>query len=292
MIYFIINIVIFYILIYISLKIYIYFSFNNLKKVNEKQEYKPQKIKDYTNFNKYFGPINNEDTNEIGLFKLHPFSHPNDLDISLAKINNGNMVVLDCGGGYLGTTDRILKMFENTEVHVVNKANEKQKEKIITKINDKKYNEKVTPHFIDFREMLNRFDEKNAYFDRIIFIESLTYCADMQKVLNDTYKLLKDDGLIYIRAVTRPDTDSEFVNRNIEDIEEKLETNLVYHKNIVHYLQNAGYKNISYASIPLIFSANFTSFLFLIPLIRYKLFNFENMYTVLSLTESMFIATK
>ena len=61
---------------------------------------------------------------------------------------------------------------------------------------------------------------------------------------------------------------------------------------MLYFLQQAGFKNIKFSSIPLILSENYTNPLFYIPLLRYKLLNFNNMYTTLSLSVTIYVADK
>ena len=226
---------------------------------------------------------------EYGIYKLHPLSHPNDFDIHLAAIRN-NMTILDCGCGVLGTEERLLYKFPNLKIHVVTNTSQKYKIRIVNKINNMQYSKKIKPHFIDFKDLLIRFDE--IKFDRILFIESLSYNKNIQKILNDSYKILNNHGKIYIRTITAPKTKSLYINNNILDIERKMQSNLIYHDNMLYFLQQAGFKNIKFSSIPLILSENYTNPLFYIPLLRYKLLNFNNMYTTLSLSVTIYVADK
>ena len=218
---------------------------------------------------------------------MHPLSHPNDYDIKLSKISN-NMNILDCGSGMLGLEDRIIQNFKNINIHVVNKVNEKFKKKISDKINENGY--KIKPHFVNFKNMNVRFDE--IKFDRILFIESLSYSDNILEILTNCFNILKDDGILYIRAITPPKTNSKFINNNIHNIERKIDCNLIYHQNIIYFLQEAGFKNIKYSSVPIILSENYSNPFFIIPLLRYKLFNLKNMYTQFTFSETSYVVSK
>lgn len=285
----IINILIFYFILYILKRLFILYKFNDQKKVKDYHNYKEQNLNDYKNIQKQFGPMFVNNTSEFGIFKLHPLSHPNDIDIYLSKITN-NLNILDCGSGLLGTEDRILQKFRNNNIHVINKVNKKFKKRILDKINLKKYNNYVTPHFIDFKNIKNRFDE--IKFDRILFIESLSFNKNIKDILCNCFNLLKDDGILYIRTTIRPDTKSNFINKNISDIENNIEDNILYHDNIVYFLQKAGFKNIKFSSVPLILSNNFSNIFFTIPLLRYKLFNLKSIFTMLSISQYMYVVSK
>lgn len=270
-------------------RLFIFYKFNDQKIVAKKFDYKNQNIKNYNNIPKHFGPIIEDDTTEFGIYKLHPFSHPNDFDFKLAKIKN-NLSILDCGSGFLGTEERLLQKYKNLNLHTVTKVNEKYKKKIINKIKEKNLEDSIKQHFCDFKDMNSRFEKDT--FDRILFIESLSYSNDIIKILSSCYKILKKDGLIYIRAITAPNTKSNFITGNIQNIERKIDCNLIYHENIIYFLQQSGFNKIKYSSVPLIFSENYTNPFFIVPLLRYKLFNLSNMFTTLSLSETMYIASK
>ena len=284
----IINILIFFIILYIFKRLFILYKFNDQKEVINQHNFKEQTLFDYNNIQKQFGPIYVNDTSEFGIFKLHPLSHPNDIDIFLSNITN-NLNILDCGSGILGTEDRIIQKFKNTNIHIINKVNKKFKKKIIDKIDYKKYNN-ITPHFIDFKNIKDRFDE--IKFDRILFIESLSFNKDIEKILYNCFNILKENGILYVRTTIRPDTKSNYINNNISDIENKIEDNILYHDNVIYFLQKAGFKNIKFSSIPLILSNNYSNIFFSIPLLRYKIFNFKSIFTMLSLSQYMYVASK
>lgn len=284
----IINILIFFIILYIFKRLFILYKFNDQKEVINQHNFKEQTLFDYNNIQKQFGPIYVNDTSEFGIFKLHPLSHPNDIDIYLSNITN-NLNILDCGSGILGTEDRIIQKFKNTNIHIINKVNKKFKKKIIDKIDYKKYNN-IIPHFIDFKNIKDRFDE--IKFDRILFIESLSFNKDIEKILYNCFNILKDNGILYIRTTIRPYTKSNYINNNISDIENKIEDNILYHDNVIYFLQKAGFKNIKFSSVPLILSNNYSNIFFSIPLLRYKIFNFKSIFTMLSLSQYMYVASK
>ena len=273
----------------IAKKLFILFKFNDQKLITKNFDYKIQNINDYNNISKQYGPLIYENTSEFGIYKLHPFAHPNDLDFNLANIKN-NQSILDCGSGFLGTEEGLLKKFKNLNIHTVTKVNEKYKNKIIGKIKENNLEDNISQHFCDFKSMDSRFEKES--FDRILFIESLGYSNNISKILSICYNILNKDGLIYIRAITAPYTKSNFIKGNIQNIEKKIDCNLLYHENIIFYLQQAGFNKIKYSSIPLIFSENYSNPFFIVPLLRYKLFNFSNMYTTLTLNECMYVASK
>jgi ubiquinone/menaquinone biosynthesis C-methylase UbiE len=277
------------IIVIISKNIFILFKFNDQKNINSNIEYIKQNINNYDNIMKQHGIINNDDVLEHGIFRLHPFSHPNDFDINLAEIRN-NMTILDCGCGLVETDIRLLEKYPDLNIHVVTNTNKKYKIIINNKIKKLQYEKKIKPHFIDYKDLLIRFDE--IKFDRILFIESLSYSKNIQKILSDCHKILNNNGKVYIRIITAPNTKNSYINKNIIDMERKMQSNLVYHDNMLYFLRKAGFKNIKFSSIPLILSENYCNPLFYIPLLRYKLLNFGNMFTTLSLSETMYIADK
>ena len=70
----IINFIIFFIILYISKKLFIIFKFKDRKTVTKIiHKFNEQNLIDYNNIQKQFGPIYNSDTSEFGIFKLYPF---------------------------------------------------------------------------------------------------------------------------------------------------------------------------------------------------------------------------
>lgn len=283
------KLLIYFIIIILAKHLFLLFKINDLKIVDEKTNFIDQKLNNYTDIVKQHGPININDTLEYGIYRIHPFSHPNDFDIQLAEIRN-NMTILDCGCGVLGTEERLLQLYPNLNIHVISNTNKKYKIKIINKIKKLEYSKKIKTHFIDFNDMSVRFDE--IKFDRILFIESLSYNKNIQKILRNSFKILNNNGKIYIRTITAPKTKSLFISNNILNMEQKMQCNLIYHENILYFLQQAGFKNIKFSSIPLILSENFVNPIFYVPLLRYKLLNLNNFYTTLSLSVTMYVGEK
>ena len=96
------QLIIILIILTISKYLFILFKFHDQRNVNINSKFISQNISTYSDIKKQHGPINNDEVLEIGMYRLHPLSHPNDYDFNLAKIGN-NMTILDCGCGFLGT---------------------------------------------------------------------------------------------------------------------------------------------------------------------------------------------
>jgi len=199
------------------------------------------------------------------------------------------MNILNCGCNLIETEIRLLSKYPNLKISSLTNSN-KFKKKINMKIKNLKYEKNINVNYTTFENIKIRFDE--IKFDRVIFIESLSYSKNIYQILLDCNKILNKNGKIYIRIITAPNTESSFVKENIRDMQDKLQCNLVYHENMIHFLQKAKYKNIKFSSIPLILSSNYLDPLFYISLLRYKLLNFGNMFSTLSLSETMYIADK
>ena len=90
------------------------------------------------------------------------------------------MTILDCGCGLIETDIRLLEKYPNLNIHVVTNTNKKNKIIINNNIKNLKYEKKKKTHFIDYKDLLIRFDE--IKFDRILFIESLSYSKNIQKI--------------------------------------------------------------------------------------------------------------
>lgn len=280
--------IIFLLIIYIFKNIFIFYKFNDQKIVTNDHDFIVQNIKDYNNIKKQNGIINNNDVLEYGIFKLHPFSHPNDMDINIIKPTNG-MTILDCGCGLIETAINILSKYKNINLHCLTNDYSK-KSKIAKKIKKYNYESKIKMHYTNYKSIPERFDELK--FDRILFIESLLYTTNIEKILLNSKNILNDNGKIYIRTLTCSNTKSEYINKNIKEIQNKLGCNFIYHENMIYFLQNSGFKNIKFSSVPFILNDNFFNPLFYIPLLRYKILNIGNMFSNLSLSETMYIADK
>ena len=227
-------------------------------------------------------PFNLSDVYEFGIYKIHPLKHPNDIDFNLAELRNG-MNILDVGSGLLESTTYFSKLLPKSKIYSITKINYQNHNYINNKI--KRYNN-IKNYFNDFYNINNLFN--HSTFDRILFIESINYSNDINDLFKKSFKLLKNNGKIYIRTIICPSS-----NKNIYlDIQSKLNCKLHNHDNIIYYLHNNGFKNIHYTSIPLVFSDNMYNPFFLLTINKLKLLHPKYFMAFLPMMTTTYIATK
>lgn len=106
-----------------------------------------------------------------------------------------NMKILDAGCGVAGPAIDICKQV-NVAIDGITLS---QTQIDLAKENIKKANltDNINVYKIDFHTMESSFEE-NSY-DVIYFFESLVHSSEPKKVLEQAYKLLKPDGILYIK---------------------------------------------------------------------------------------------
>jgi len=233
-------------------------------------------------------PFNYSDVYEYGIYRTHPFKHVNDLDYNLAELNN-NMTILDAGCGILGPAIYFTDKLPNVKIYALTNATGKYKNEIINKIKTNKLNKKIIPYFKDFNQINNTF--KKATFDRILFIESIGYSDDIINLLSTVKNKLKKNGKIYIRTLTIPKTKNKFLINSYDKIQKNIDMKIYYHENMIYFLQKAGYVNIKFTSIPLMFSENLNNPVFLLSLRKLNILSISNLIASVPIASSTYIAS-
>lgn len=278
------------IVFYILFKCFKVYKIYDQKKILIKYDDIPSiKTKINDDFKMEFEPFNNTNIYEFGIFKTNYFRHPNELDLYLSELLN-NMTILDLGCGMLESDLYFLKKYNNLKIHAVTRCEKKYEEEILDIIKKNDVNNNIYPYFKDFDKLGGVFNKN--FFDRILFIESINYSKDINNLLGLIRPLLKNDGKIYIRTIIKPKTDSKYLNKKYEEIEDKLKFNLYTHENMISLLQKNNFIDIKYSSIPLIFSDNFSNLFFYLTLRKLKLLSFSYFLPSLSILSGMYIATK
>lgn len=263
----------------------------NQKEIKEEYDDLPKTVRNVNenNFDIHHEPFNNNDVYEFGLYRSNPLKHSNEIDTHLAELRNG-MVILDAGCGLLGPAKYILNKFNKIKIHAITNAESRYKLELKKVINDKRYNNRLKIHFDNFNNIDTMF--KKMTFDRILFMESINYANDIDSLLNKTHTLLKNKGKIYIRSLMRYKTDKENLIKKFTDIENKLDMNIYTHENMISLLQKAGYSNIKYSTVPLLFSENFNYPIFYLTLKKLKLLSSSYLYSGLNTYVGYYIGTK
>jgi len=111
------------------------------------------------------------------------------------KINDGDCI-LDCGCG-VGYIDILLaKHFQNINIQAIDICSDLlERGKSIAY--DAQVENKVVFQEVDFEKIIDFFEPQS--FDKIIFLESLFYSKNIQEIINQTNKLLKPNGTLYIK---------------------------------------------------------------------------------------------
>lgn len=266
------------------------FKLYDKRTINKKQEFIHQNDIDISNDNIEIQhqPYNYSDVYEYGIYRTHPFKHVNDIDYHLAELSD-KMTILDAGCGMLGPSIYFADKLPNLKIHALTRANDKIKSEIYSKIKNNKLNRRIIPHFNDFNEINKKF-RKNT-FDRILFIESISYSNDIINLLKSCKSKLKSNGKIYIRTLTIPKTKNSVLTKSYNRIQQKLEMKLYYHENMIYFLQNSGFKNISFTSIPLAFSENLNNPIFLLSLQKLGILNISNILSSSPIMTTTYIAS-
>lgn len=233
-------------------------------------------------------PFNYSDVYEYGIYRTHPFKHANDHDYHLAELTN-NMTILDAGCGILGPALYFTDRLPNIKICALTNAKGKYKNEIISKVKANKLNKKIIPYFKDFNQINITF--KKETFDRVLFIESIGYSDDIINLLSTVKNKLKKNGKIYIRTLTIPKTKNKFLTKSYDKIQKNIDMKIYYHENMIYFLQKAGYVNIKFTSIPLMFSENLNNPVFLLSLRKLNILSVSNLIASVPIASSTYIAS-
>ena len=283
------NIFILYFTIIICIHFFKIFKIYDQRHITKKYDYILQnKIKITKNHDILHKLSNNSNIYQYGIFKSHPFKHPNDIDYYLAELRNG-MTILDVGWGLLEASIYFSKKLPKCKIHVISNSNEKYKNEINNNIIKHDLSNKIIPHFDHYHNIGTIFNKKSL--DRILFIESINYSDDILNLLIQCKKILRKNGKIYIRTIVIPKTKNQFFKNNYDIIQKNINSNLYYHENIIHFMQKSGFTNIKYTTIPLFFSQNMNNPMFLLSLRRLGLLSISNLIAGIPLMSATYIGT-
>ena len=242
-----------------------------------------------TNYEIQYEPFVNSDNFSFGLYRANFLRHSNDIDINIAGIRNG-MVILDAGCGLLSTSKFILNKFNKVKIHAITNAKDSYEKEIKSIVNNNIFKDRLNVHFENYNNMNILFKEKT--FDKILFIESINYSNNITELLTKSNNLLKNKGQIFIKTLIIPKTDNINLNTNFNDIKKKLNMNLYTHENIITLLQKSKYSNVKYSSIPFILSENFNYPSFYLTLKKLKLLSLNKLLSSLPILIGYYIGNK
>lgn len=129
--------------------------------------------------------------------------------IDSARLENGQSIV-DAGCGVCGASAYFAERL-NLQIDALT-ISQIQVERSIENLEKKKLIGKVLVQKGDYHHLSNYFN--NDYYDRVLFIESLGHSINPEKVIAESYKILKNGGYIYIKDFFKKvSNNSTFLNR-------------------------------------------------------------------------------
>lgn len=139
-----------------------------------------------------------------------------------AGIKSGN-TILDAGCGAGGPAIVICEHFPNVLVHGITLSEEQGKtaNKLIA---SKSLQERIYVHIGDFHSQ----PFPDEYFDVICFFESLEHAYNLKKVFSEAHRVLKENGLLYLKSTVRVEENLSIAQEKEIDI-----LNEIYAMNLV-----------------------------------------------------------
>lgn len=157
------------------------------------------------------------------------------------------MMVLDAGCGVGGPATYFAEREPNLHVYGLTISSEQQKVATNTQM------ENVTIQLGDYHLLSILYP--CAVFDRMLFLESLCHAENVEKVMKETWKVLKSNGCVYIKDYFRIDYSQDETKHKIQDVYyERMERD--YHVRfmpvnvLVSILKSAGFEVISVRALP------------------------------------------
>lgn len=125
------------------------------------------------------------------------------------------MMVLDAGCGVGGPAMYFAEREPNLHVYGVTISSEQQKLATTTILKTTKL-KNVTIQCGDYHELCKLYPP--TVFDRVLFLESLCHAENMQKVMKETWTVLKANGCIYIKDYFRIDYSQDEQKHQIQNV--------------------------------------------------------------------------
>lgn len=157
-----------------------------------------------------------------------------------AGINDGEKI-LDAGCGICGPSS-YFAAHKNIQIDAVT-ISSYQVEIARQILKEKGLQERVAVHCGDYNELDKLFPEES--FDRIVFLESLSHAADLQRPLTAAFKVLKPGGVIYIKdffqRIGNTEAEIKWIQTIIERTDEAFATHTPRLNETVEVLTNLGF---------------------------------------------------
>lgn len=212
------------------------------------------------------------DSYNIGYIREFPWSNPIDAIIKLANIQDGyNILDAGCGTGMVSIY--LCTKLPNITCKLI--VNSKNLFTIATN-NIKKHNmtNRISIFFMDFDNIA--LPVSNMKFDLILFLETIDYSMDRNKLLKNIKPLLKPTGHIFIK------TPSFINNLVINNIHKKIidiwQYNFSTSSSLLYDLKNNNYTDVKYLTAAIYKSILHINLSDLINLCKFVVINKINLY--------------
>jgi SAM-dependent methyltransferase len=206
---------------------------NNKKQTKVLDDYSKVNLKDV------------EDSYNICLLRKYPWSHPTDATIHLADIKDG-MHVLDAGCGTGMVAIYMCNKLPNLIVSCI--VNTKE---LYNVVNDNiiKNNliDRIHVYLMDF-DYINK-SIINIKYDRIIFLESIDYSINRLKLIKNCYKLLNENGKLFIKSPQFLNNLDKKYYKNVNKLIYKWGYNFSNLSSILDDMKKTKFSDIKYISI-------------------------------------------
>lgn len=216
------------------------------------------------------------DSYNICYLREYLHSDPTDATIQLAEISD-NMKILDMGAGTGMVAIYICKKFKNIQIDcVINTKN--LYDKIIENITKNKLVDRIKVYLMDFNKEI-----PNNNYDRILFLESIGYAHNRLELLNNSVKLLKENGKLFIKTPSIDNCIPDKYYKDISKLFNKWKCNFSSTNSLINDVKQIPNTNSKYISFKLCYSNIFYNFTDIIKIILFCIINKINV------IEDMFI---
>lgn len=197
-------------------------------------------------------------------------SHPLQSIIKLADINE-DMNILDMGCGTGEVAIYLCRHFKNIKitgiVHTQTlydkciyniKSNDltNRINIILLNFNDTNFKNKIYEKKNNKKNKKNKKNEKNKIkkYDRILFLETIGYAYDREKILSDSFSLLKKNGKLFIKSPSFHNDCNMKHDKLAFNIINMYKYNFSTPSSLIHDIYKLNYKKAYYIHIPEILS--------------------------------------
>jgi ubiquinone/menaquinone biosynthesis C-methylase UbiE len=206
-----------------------------------------------------------DDSFNVCYLRKYLNSKPSDSTIELADLSD-NQYILDCGCGTGKVAIYLCKKLKNVKIDCIVNSIELYK-KCVENIKNEKLENEIKVFLMDFDNLEEPI--KNNKYDRILFLESVDYSLDREKLIKNMYEILKDEGKLFIKTPCFKNK----MNKDNKDLYKKLiqiwNYNFSCISSLIDDFKKSEFKDVKYISLnPVLCS------IFLNPIDLYNLYCF------------------